>query len=102
MISLVFWNYNLLHNNQPAFIINENNNINSLTFNDIINKYRNKFTNDDLAIIRIMKVHKTKPFIPITTEEPYWNNKTKISEYLNFYEIYSNNCDIIFMIDRLD
>lgn len=100
MISLVFWNYNLIHNNQYAFIINENYNINSLTFNDIINKYRNKFTNDDLATIRIMKVHKTKPFIPINENEPYWNNKTKISEYLNFYEINSNNCDIIFMIDR--
>jgi len=101
MISLVFWNYNLLHNNQPVFIVNENNNINSLTFNDIINKYKDKFTDDNFAIIRIMKVHKTKPFNPINADEPYWNNKTKISEYIIFYGIISNKCDIIFMITRL-
>lgn len=102
MISLVFWNYNLIHNNQPAFTINENNNINSLTFNDIINKYRDKFINDDFAIIRIMKVHKTKPYNLINANEPYWNYKTKISEYLNFYGIISNKCDIIFMTTRSD
>ena len=93
----VFWNYEYLHIKTPAFIIDDLTNLN-LSFRELISKYHNNFTPDLSVIIKILKVDKTKPQFILDNNNPYWNNTTKIIDYIDFYNIKSTNCDIIFKI----
>lgn len=99
MISLVFWDYNLLHLNRPLFIIEDFYNL-DMTFNDFLIKYRYNFIDNNLAIIHFLKIHKNKPKEFIDINNPYWNKNTKIIDYINFYQIKNNKCDIIFIINH--
>jgi len=97
--NLVFWNYNYLHNNVSTFTIKNFTNL-SLTFSELLQINHNNIINDSLTIIKIMKVYKHNPKYIIDIENPYWNENTKIIDYIDFYNIKSTNCDIIFKLIR--
>jgi len=99
MISLVFWDYNLLHLNRPLFIIDDFYNL-DMTFKEFITRYRYNFIADNLATIHFLKVYKNKPKEFMDINNPYWNQNTKIIDYINFYQIKNKKCDIIFIITR--
>lgn len=91
-MKLVFWNYNYLHikNYQSIFTIDDIINLN-LTFEELFIKHGIGIS------IKIFKVFKHNPREIINKEEPYWNiSKTKIIDYINYYDIRGNSCDIIF------
>lgn len=97
--NLVFWNHNYLHNNKSVFIIKDFNDLN-LTLRELLEKNHYNLTNDSLSIIKVMKVYKHNPKYVIDIENPYWDSKTKIIDYIEFYNIRSTNCDIIFKVFR--
>ncbi len=97
MTLFVFWNYNLLHNKIPAFTIDDYNDLN-MTFNELIDKYRYNFSKDLSITINFLRVYKKNPKQLIDSNNPYWDKKTKIKDYIDFYNIQSNKCDIIFKL----
>jgi len=97
MSKLVFWNYEYLHIKKPSFIIDDLYDLN-LTFKELITKYHFNFSADLSVLIKILKVDKTKPQFILNNNNPYWDNTTKIIDYIDFYNIKSTNCDIIFKI----
>ncbi len=99
MSKLVFWNYEYLHIKNYSFIIDDLYDLN-LTFKELITKYHFNFSADLSVTIKILKVNKATPQFLLDNNNPYWDNRTKIIDYIKFYNIKSSNCDIIFKIIR--
>lgn len=97
MINLVFWDYKYLHNKIPLYTIKEFNNY-TLTLDEIIIRYYYGLTCGVGKIINILKVDKRIPKKLIDDKNPYFDKKTKIKDYITYYDIRSNNCDIIIEI----
>jgi len=98
-MSIVFWNRDHLHINRPLFITEELYDL-TITLRDLISKYRYHLINDSLAVIQILKVYKTNPRKFINEKEPYWDLKTRIIDYMNYYEIKTIKVDMIISITR--
>jgi hypothetical protein len=97
MVNLVFWNYNYLHNNTSVFISSNLYDL-SITLKDIIIKFHHHLTNNEFAVIKILKVYKNNPKVIFDSNNPYFDLHLSLYDYLNYYNIKSNNCDIIFTI----
>lgn len=99
MISLQFWIYDYLHLNKPHLIINDFIDIN-ITLRELIQKNKFQLSNDNLVIIKILKIYKNNPKKFIDNNNPYWNTNLTIVDYINYYNIKSNKCDFIITINR--
>lgn len=98
-MSIVFWNRNHLHINKPLFITEELYDL-TITLRDLIGKYRYHLINDSLAIIQVLKVYKKNPRKFINESEPYWDLKTRVIDYMNYYDIKTKKVDMIICIKR--
>ncbi len=94
MVNLVFWNYKYLHNKIPNFILKDFTDYNSKLLDIITSNHynlsENKYTN-----IKILKVLKKNPKELFDNNNPYFNLYLTLNDYMNYYNIKSNHCDII-------
>jgi len=97
MVNLVFWNFTYLHNNTSAFTISDFSDL-SIKLKDIIAKFHHQLSNNDFAIIKILKVNKNNPKYLIDSNNPYFDLDLSLYDYMNYYDIKSGNIDIIISI----
>ena len=69
-----------------------------MTLSEIIIRNSQELAKGVGRSINILKVDKRIPKKFINDNEPYFNKQTKIINYINFYDIKSNHCDIIIEI----
>lgn len=98
-MSVVFWNRDHLHIKRPLFITEELYDL-TITLRDLISRYRYHLINDSFAIINVLKVYKNNPRRFIDDDNPYWDLKTKVVDYINYYEIKTKKIDMIISIIR--
>lgn len=98
MINLVFWDYKYLHNKIPLFIINDFYDYNT-KLNNIISKNHYNFSVDKSSIIKILKVYKKNPKQLLDNNNPYFDLHLTLNDYIEYYDIKSNHCDIIINIE---
>jgi hypothetical protein len=95
MVNLVFWNYKYLHNKIPNFILKDFTDYNAKLL-DIITSNHYNLSENKYANIKILKVLKKNPTQLFDDNNPYFNLHLTLNDYMNYYNIKNNHCDIIF------
>jgi len=96
-MKLIFWNYNLLHNNLSSFHFETYEF--HMTLRDLLIKIRSFIIDDTSRTIQFLKVNKNNPKTLLDENNPYFDLSISIYDYMNFYGIQKRNeIDFIFKI----